>query len=821
MVEVITIKLGKGSIGLYTRVVHEICDRFKSSFSNNKTSMVTLYFVNKSDENNYENLEINSFEMYYRSLLRLRDSVGRFIGIVETACLDAYRLPLLLLCDYVISYSDTKIQFDSTKEIEIVFNRILYSIPPADFPLDMCKLYEHGFVHELFDRKHDSLCFNENSQVCINPILAGLIRKLVDNAEQIGYAYKQIGIATVYANTVCVTQFVSPLKMYVFHPYTTVMSSDLANRKLEIKFNGPLKFIHVRTLSAELAKLVAAQSSHFDSIHFTFDAAASDSDMEKLSIGSYSIQVNDFVTSTNVFMEIIDHYNDWETFGDFIYNLNKKLPVHVTIQGTLNIDWQEMLIALCSSNVTCSTQATLYYPSNLNQILPGSVTLRLVKRIGVAWTKSILLNAQKLDGFTLVKLGLFDTAKKISAKFKSVMRKEPSELLEWIRNNDAVKYSKITEPIQEILDSTKLLPYIVGVSTAFPENHIEQEKIADYLSIPPDHKIRTLFTSPFQTHRYLAGDTDSSKSELFRTQRQLLEKHLHWSVKLGNQAILAVCEQGHIDVADIGFLMVVQSCGFQLPPLSAHLSQSLKLSRFVAREDIVGMGCHAGLNGLRSTSYWCLQNPTKYGICLLVEISSAQVCWPDKPTIEIALVHSLFGDGCAAALIRSGQPQDIALDNRFGICPILGWESYVVPDSLHLMYTHWYESADTAIDSRFLFVSTRELSYAVGIHLPIMINSFLNRFHLTISDITHWVIHSGGSKVNESVIYNLGLDHYHLRMTSKTIKYCGNIASASFLVSFGYLLEELNEKQTCNRGDLGVFLTMGPGAGFECALFII
>jgi alkylresorcinol/alkylpyrone synthase/polyketide synthase Type III len=189
--------------------------------------------------------------------------------------------------------------------------------------------------------------------------------------------------------------------------------------------------------------------------------------------------------------------------------------------------------------------------------------------------------------------------------------------------------------------------------------------------------------------------------------------------------------------------------------------------------------------------------------------------------MEIALVHSLFGDGCAAALIRSHQPQDLALDNKFGICPIIGWESYVVPDSLHLMYTHWYETTDTTIDSRFLFVSTRELSYAVGLHLPIMINSFLARFHLTISDIKHWIIHSGGSKVNESVIYNLGLDHYQLRMTSKTIKNCGNVASASFLVSFTYLLEELNEKQISNRDDLGIFLTMGPGTGFECALFII
>lgn len=821
MTEVISIEIGPGCLKFYTQLVHEICDKFQTCFAKNKSTMVTLRFTNNNDQDKCENEESYSYEKYYRSLLRLRDDVGRLIGIVETDCLDAYRLPLLLMCDYVIGYSDTKIELDLTNEMEVVFNRLFYSIPTNNFPLDMFKLHENGFAHELFDRQHDLLTFSEESHLCIHPILAGLVRKLIDNAEQIGYANKQVGISAIYANSVCITQFVYPLKMFTFHPYTTVMSNHVADRILEITFNGPLKYIHVRSLQAKLLKIVADSSSNFDSIHFTFDAAASDSDIQNLSIGSNHVVINDEMKNTNVFMEIIDHYNDWETFGDYISNLNKKLQVNVTIKGTQNIEWQEMLIALCSKSVTCSTEATLYYPINLSHILPGSVTLRLAKRIGAARTKSVLLNGQKLDGFTLVKLGLFDRNEKISTEFEAIMRKEPSELLEWICDNDITKCINITEPMQKILDSTALLPYIVSVSTAFPPNHVGQETIANYLNISQDQKIRTLFTNPFQTHRYLAGDVDSAKSELYRTQGQLLKKHLHWSKKLGTEAVLDVCKKDKIAVGDIGFLMVVQSCGFQLPPLSAHLSQSLKLSPFVAREDIVGMGCHAGLNGLRSTSYWCLQNPTKYGVCVLVEIASSQICWPEKPTMEIALVHSLFGDGCAAVLVRSNEPQDIALDNKFGICPILGWESYIVPDSLHLMYTYWYETTDKKIDSRFLFLSTREVSYAVGTHLPIMIKSFLARFHLTISDIKHWIVHSGGFKVNESVIYNLGLDHHQLRMTSKTIKNCGNVASASFMVSFVYLLEELNKKEKFNGDDLGVFLTMGPGTGFECALFII
>ena len=43
----------------------------------------------------------------------------------------------------------------------------------------------------------------------------------------------------------------------------------------------------------------------------------------------------------------------------------------------------------------------------------------------------------------------------------------------------------------------------------------------------------------------------------------------------------------------------------------------------------------------------------------------------------------------------------------------------------------------------------------------------------------------------------------------------GNMSSCSFLWTYDSLMKE----GTCKQGEWGLFITMGPGAGIECALW--
>jgi len=121
---------------------------------------------------------------------------------------------------------------------------------------------------------------------------------------------------------------------------------------------------------------------------------------------------------------------------------------------------------------------------------------------------------------------------------------------------------------------------------------------------------------------------------------------------------------------------VCSSTGFLLPGLSAYLVEDLRLPRSTGRLDIVGMGCHAGLNSLQAAANWAAAHRGKLAIACGVEVCSALYLWPDDDAatesppasatkarerrqrrINHAVVNSLFSDGCfALALFSPAHP---------------------------------------------------------------------------------------------------------------------------------------------------------------------
>ena len=71
------------------------------------------------------------------------------------------------------------------------------------------------------------------------------------------------------------------------------------------------------------------------------------------------------------------------------------------------------------------------------------------------------------------------------------------------------------------------------------------------------------------------------------------------------------------------------------------------------------------------------------------------------------------------------------------------------------------------------------------------------------------------TQVLDCVMYSLGLSKHDIRYSLSTMQKMGNMSSGSFLWSYSGLASEGSFKQ----GEYGVFITMGPGAGVECALW--
>ena len=102
-----------------------------------------------------------------------------------------------------------------------------------------------------------------------------------------------------------------------------------------------------------------------------------------------------------------------------------------------------------------------------------------------------------------------------------------------------------------------------------------------------------------------------------------------------------------------------------------------------------------------------------------------------------------------------------------------------------------------------------------------MISKVLSELELTSGiNAGTWSADGGWSKdtsgaVIDSVKLSLGLEEHDVRHTRSVLRDYGNISSGSFLVS----LERLLAEGCVSPGDLGVMVTMGPGAQIETALF--
>jgi alkylresorcinol/alkylpyrone synthase/polyketide synthase Type III len=140
---------------------------------------------------------------------------------------------------------------------------------------------------------------------------------------------------------------------------------------------------------------------------------------------------------------------------------------------------------------------------------------------------------------------------------------------------------------------------------------------------------------------------------------------------------------------------------------------------------------------------------------------------------------------------------------------VLDFESFCIPEQWAAMRFDWNDDA-----GKWSFFLDRDIPYVVGFNIQEPLKRLLERNGLNFSTIKHWVLHTGGGAVIDSVKLSLGLDEHDVRHTRSVLRDYGNISSGSFLVS----LERLLAEGSAAAGDLGVMVTMGPGAQIETAL---
>ena len=343
------------------------------------------------------------------------------------------------------------------------------------------------------------------------------------------------------------------------------------------------------------------------------------------------------------------------------------------------------------------------------------------------------------------------------------------------------------------------LPRILSVGTANPPTRYTQEEMLALFRCD-DPAVAQFFRNSHIRTRHLvlpAPGADGAMPDEDGT--ALLRKHLSVSLSIGREAVERCLAGRSLAPEQIDILVVVSSTGFLCPGLSARLAQEMGLRRDVKRVDVVGMGCNGAMNGLQSVADLAAANSGKLAVLLACEVCSAAYVF-DR-TARTGVVNSLFGDGAAALLVAAGDaapPSGPAL---------VDFESYLLHEAIDAMRFDFE-------NGRFSFYLDRDAPYRIGERVGTPVDALLARHGLKRRDVAHWLVHSGGKKVIDSIKYNLGLTDHDLRHTRSILRDYGNLSSASFLFSY----QELAREGIARPGDWGVTIAMGPGVSIETGL---
>lgn len=347
---------------------------------------------------------------------------------------------------------------------------------------------------------------------------------------------------------------------------------------------------------------------------------------------------------------------------------------------------------------------------------------------------------------------------------------------------------------------------IFGVGTAVPPTSYTQQEILNIFKIT-DPRVRSIFFNGAIERRSLTlPPLRPDGPPHIESQGALLRKHADSGLRIGAEAVIACLKDAEATLGDVRYLCCVTSTGFLTPGFSALLIKELGIDRHCSRLDVVGMGCNAGLNALTAVSGWAEAHPGELALMVCIEVCSAAYVFDG--TMRSSVVNSLFGDGAAAVAVLA--PSEDDPPGELALCPeLLRFSSCIIPDAVGAMRYDWDD-----VQGKFSFYLDPEVPYVVGAHAEIALDRLLSGTGLKQSDISHWVVHSGGKKVIDAARVNLGLSRYDVRHTTGVLRDHGNLSSGSFLFSY----ERLYNEEIAQRGDLGVFMTMGPGSTIEMAL---
>jgi alpha-pyrone synthase len=382
--------------------------------------------------------------------------------------------------------------------------------------------------------------------------------------------------------------------------------------------------------------------------------------------------------------------------------------------------------------------------------------------------------------------------------------------------------------------SKQLLPIIEGIATGTPENTTFQKDAAEFVANLAGmnrnrERIAKIYQNTRIEQRQLAinllteetyefsqkNGTIEARMELFSEYAfPLAEKVAKQALKAAEVNMTTEDYQNSANIEDsIGLIAFVTSTGFIAPGIDAQLIKSLGLKRNIARIPIHFMGCAAAMNGLRVACDFVKANPSQKALVICLELSSVNAAFEDN--INDVIIHSIFGDGCAAVVIGAREENSLFGQGKIAIKDNFSYLVEDTEDGILLGIT------DRGITCKL----SRDLPNYIQTGVNPVISDFLASHELTKENIDLWAVHPGGTKIIENVQSSLGLSDEQVSDSWEVLRQYGNILSCAILFVLKRMILRLETQAQEQERDfqaekqIGMSFSFAPGVGIEGILF--
>jgi alkylresorcinol/alkylpyrone synthase len=344
---------------------------------------------------------------------------------------------------------------------------------------------------------------------------------------------------------------------------------------------------------------------------------------------------------------------------------------------------------------------------------------------------------------------------------------------------------------------------IASAASALPRHSYDQQTIVRALQsvwhdkLPRPELLQRLHANIGVDRRHLVLPLEGYLG--VETWGQANDLWIESALELGSTAICRALTPLGLTPRDIDALFFVTVTGVASPSIDARLVNRMGLSPRIKRNPIFGLGCVAGVAGTARAADYVRAFPEQIAVLLSVEICS--LTWQREDLSVANLISTgLFGDGSAAVVIggnESGLSGPEVIDTRSTFYPqterVMGWD----------------------ISERgFQIVLSPEVPDVIEKNLRNDADGFLAEHGLERSDISSWIIHTGGPKVLDAVANALELKDHELDASWDCLRRVGNLSSASVLL----VLEDFLANRRGEPGTYSVMAAMGPGFCSELIL---